>query len=740
MKILQRAKCLLRRVLPSILALLLVMPQVLPQAFAADDGVTQQMVDHAYALHALNLFQGDEGGFSLHKRATRTEGLVMLIRLMGEESTVKSGSYPHAFTDVPTWGSKYVGYAYSQGITKGNTPTNFGATEYITANQYCTFVLRALGYSDTQGDFVWSAAAEKAASLGVVTQAQIADWKQDVFIRGDMADISYAALTATKKGSSQTLCQELVNKGVFTEDAAKLAGVWTAGTSQGTIQPGTNPETPKVDDQTQTTVPKVDDQNQTTTPKTDEPQAQGPLLNTTTAVCPVGGKVTLTANRSVVWSSSDTTVATVSSAGVVTGVKAGKATITAKDTSGMTGTVTVTVQQTTVAVQSVSLNKTSLTLTAGGSETLTATVSPSNASNRSVTWASSNTAVATVSGGTVKAVKAGSATITATASDSSGKKATASVTVKEAAYEPKAISVSEGWYYLGREGKCMDIAAGGTEDYTQVGIYEENGTNAQKFKIVNHGNNTISFIAGTTETERALDINPIAVGTHPIIFARNNTDCQKFKIFAEEDHNFTIRLAADTTLVLAEGSNGVVVQKYDGSWPQKWAYVSTTPPELGYNTDLVSHNLEVLQQTYPDGYSLGSNYSYDSAWQCFGFAIEVQNRLFGNRARWRYDGTPTSNMTMVGRLDRGQYSRDNIINLINQACPGDVIQFDGYSGEDGHQHSMTYVWRSADGFGVYDANWGGGNVVRRRSCGFSDFQNAQYAHISLLRNVNYPMK
>ena len=97
-------------------------------------------------------------------------------------------------------------------------------------------------------------------------------------------------------------------------------------------------------------------------------------------------------------------------------------------------------------------------------------------------------------------------------------------------------------------------------------------------------------------------------------------------------------------------------------------------------------------------------------------------------------------MTMVGRLDRGQYSRDNIINLINQACPGDVIQFDGYSGEDGHQHSMTYVWRSADGFGVYDANWGGGNVVRRRSCGFSDFQNAQYAHISLLRNVNYPMK
>ena len=84
---------------------------------------------------------------------------------------------------------------------------------------------------------------------------------------------------------------------------------------------------------------------------------------------------------------------------------------------------------TTVAVTGVSLNKSSMTLTEGGSETLTATVAPSNATNTGVSWSSSNTGVATVNGGQVTAVKAGTATITVTTSDG-GKTATCSVTVE----------------------------------------------------------------------------------------------------------------------------------------------------------------------------------------------------------------------------------------------------------------------------------------------------------------------
>ena len=87
----------------------------------------------------------------------------------------------------------------------------------------------------------------------------------------------------------------------------------------------------------------------------------------------------------------------------------------------------------TVAVTGVSLNKTALTLEEGSSETLTATVSPDNASNKSVTWKSSATDIATVDdSGKVTAVKIGSATITVTTADG-GKTASCSVTVLEKA-------------------------------------------------------------------------------------------------------------------------------------------------------------------------------------------------------------------------------------------------------------------------------------------------------------------
>jgi len=83
---------------------------------------------------------------------------------------------------------------------------------------------------------------------------------------------------------------------------------------------------------------------------------------------------------------------------------------------------------TPVPVTGVSLNKTSLSLAVGGSETLTENVAPSNATNKTVTWTSSNTAIATVTNGLVRAVSAGSATIIVSTVDG-GKTATCTVNV-----------------------------------------------------------------------------------------------------------------------------------------------------------------------------------------------------------------------------------------------------------------------------------------------------------------------
>ena len=121
-------------------------------------------------------------------------------------------------------------------------------------------------------------------------------------------------------------------------------------------------------------------------------------------------------NKNVTWSSDDTSVATVDATGKVTAVSAGTATITVTTVDGgYKDTCQVTVTAALVPVSGVTLNKDSLALGVGDTETLTATVAPANAANQSVTWASSDPSVATVDqNGVVTAVAPGTATITVT--------------------------------------------------------------------------------------------------------------------------------------------------------------------------------------------------------------------------------------------------------------------------------------------------------------------------------------
>ncbi|WP_242502866.1 Ig-like domain-containing protein [Bifidobacterium pseudolongum] len=128
-------------------------------------------------------------------------------------------------------------------------------------------------------------------------------------------------------------------------------------------------------------------------------------------------------DRAVSWKSSNTSVATVDASGKVTAVKAGTATITAT-AGGKSASVKVTVASDYVAVSSVSISGTGVsggkaTINVGAGLDLTATVSPSNATDRDVVWSTSNAAVATVNNGTVRGLKAGNAVITATAGNKS---------------------------------------------------------------------------------------------------------------------------------------------------------------------------------------------------------------------------------------------------------------------------------------------------------------------------------
>ena len=125
----------------------------------------------------------------------------------------------------------------------------------------------------------------------------------------------------------------------------------------------------------------------------------------------------------VEWYSDSPSVASVNkSYGYIYGISPGTAKIYARSKvdSSKKDYITVTVTSSTICVDSVSLNRSSISLEKGDTFTLSATVCPTNASNRNLSWSSSNTAVATVNGGTVNAVGGGSAIITARAQDGSG--------------------------------------------------------------------------------------------------------------------------------------------------------------------------------------------------------------------------------------------------------------------------------------------------------------------------------
>ena len=129
-------------------------------------------------------------------------------------------------------------------------------------------------------------------------------------------------------------------------------------------------------------------------------------------------------------------VATVNAKGKITAKKKGTATITVYSKADKKKTCKIKVTVGT-PVTKVKLNKTKANLNVGKSLTLKTTLSPKKPSNKGIIWKSSNTKVATVtSKGVVKAKKAGTTTITATAKDGSGKKAACKITVKKAAVTP----------------------------------------------------------------------------------------------------------------------------------------------------------------------------------------------------------------------------------------------------------------------------------------------------------------
>ena len=184
-------------------------------------------LDAADTLHALGLFSGKGSNadgsprYDLESAPTRSEAITMLVALLGKSEEARSTAWNTPFTDVADWAKPYVGYACANGLTYGTSATTFGGDDLITATQYLTFILGALGYSNGT-DFKWNAAWELTDSLEI-THGEYTAENNKAFTRGDVALTSVNTLPVAQKDSTESLADKLMKDGVFTEEQYKKA-------------------------------------------------------------------------------------------------------------------------------------------------------------------------------------------------------------------------------------------------------------------------------------------------------------------------------------------------------------------------------------------------------------------------------------------------------------------------------------------------------------------------------------
>ena len=431
--------------------------------------INQQIAKRLYNVlknsYGSNVYLIDTTGSAKVELATRVSlaekhnaQLFLSIHCNSAASTSAKGNeayYFYAFSEPFT---DYVNSALYSAIGNQNRGSKYGLY-YVTRTSRYTSTLAECGFmsnnseykllldSTTQQEIAQNLAQAISSYFSSIRSTGYGTGTESV---GAVAQVAVTGVTLNKAeltlatGASETLTatvapENATNKTVkWASSDAKIATVDQNGKVTG-VAAGTATITATTEDGGKTATCKVTVTGTAVT---------GVTLNKTELALTVGASEALSAtvapenaaNKAVKWSSSKAEIATVDEAGKVTAKAPGTATITVTTVDGgKTATCKVTVTAAMVPVTGVTLNKTSLELTEGETAALTATVAPENATNKGVSWQSSNPAVATVKDGTVTAVKAGTAEITVTTAEG-GKTAKCTVTVK--AKPPAVVAVT----------------------------------------------------------------------------------------------------------------------------------------------------------------------------------------------------------------------------------------------------------------------------------------------------------
>lgn len=268
-------------------------------------------------------------------------------------------------------------------------------------------------------------------------------------------------------------------------------------------------------------------------------------------------------NKAHTWTSEDPQIATVDETGKVMGVSVGttKITVTALANKA-TATCEIEVVDKIIPVTSVTLNSKEETISVGSAIQLTATVSPTTATNKNIVWTSSNNVVATVDGnGLVKGLSVGSANITAAAG---GKSAVCAVTVTE-----KSVDFSNIEFTVQADGSLL---VSGTVKPVGVNVSEIGACfSTETTPTIEHNKHVLTTTGLTVNNE----ISDLAPGSY---YAR---------LYAKGDGNIYYGKSIDIKILEQFISQFKLIEsfydEYDGAKKYSLKLSSPNPKDLGYS-------------------------------------------------------------------------------------------------------------------------------------------------------------
>lgn len=208
----------MKRIISVILCAAILISILCTMSFAAS--VHQENI--ADAMNGLGLFLGaGDSGYLLDRQLRRSDGITLLVRMLGKEKTASSDEFSHPFTDVPQWLEKYVAYAYCSRLTKGVSGKLFGTVSDMTEAQFLTLTLRALGYSDSgnKAQFSWDSPYTLAHAIGLIEDETV----KKTFTRGDAIEVFWNAMSCFVQSEKMTLREKLMKDGCFTSAQLRAA-------------------------------------------------------------------------------------------------------------------------------------------------------------------------------------------------------------------------------------------------------------------------------------------------------------------------------------------------------------------------------------------------------------------------------------------------------------------------------------------------------------------------------------